>query len=203
LENLCEGGDDIGDGDFEPDEDTSDEDEEQDEEETAARCIFEDGSLSKIRKCLSEAVIPTWISRPPTNLGDKSHGKLKADQWLTLFTVFLPLILPELWTAPMPNNLDLLTNFEDLITCTNIVCAYSSTNAAADAYMVHYIRYRKSSAKLFPNVGSRPNHHYAMHNGELLKFWGPLIKLSEFPYERHNGSLQRIKTNQHMCEFVF
>lgn len=209
LESLGEGGDDFGDdGNFEPDEDSSDEDEDLDEDEDgvgiASKCIFGDDSLSKIRECISETVIPTWIARPPKNLGDKSHGKLKADQWLTLFTIFLPLILPELWTSLTPNSqfhLDLLTNFEDLVTCTNIVCAYSSTDAAADAYMVHYIRYRKSSAKLFPNVASRPNHHYAMHNGELLKFWGPLIKLSEFPYEQHNGSLQKIKTNQHMCGF--
>jgi hypothetical protein len=41
-----------------------------------------------------------------------------------------------------------------------------------------------------------------MHNADLMRFWGPLMKLSEHGYERHNGHLQRIKTNQHICEFA-
>ena len=198
LDSLGDGGDIGDDEDFEPDEDSGDEDEDQ--EEDGYPCIFSEELLLQIRDCLSNAIIPTGIGRPPKNLGNKSHGKLKADQWLILFTVFLPLILPELWLASENQfHRNLLDNFADLVTCTNIICSHSTTEAAADAYLEHYIRYRQSSAQLFPNVGSRPNHHYAMHNGDLLKFWGPLIKLGEFGYERHNGSLQKIKTNQHFC----
>jgi hypothetical protein len=36
-----------------------------------------------------------------------------------------------------------------------------------------------------------------------ILFWGPLIRLSEFPYERQNGNLQKIKTNGHICELYF
>lgn len=187
------------DEDFEPDEESEDETTEGDEIQPT--CVFNEESLSKIRDCLFNAAIPTWLARPPTNLGEKSHGKLKADQWLVLFSVFLPLVLPEIWSATGDKyQQSLLSNFADLVTCTNIVCAYSTSNTAADAYMEHYVRYRQSSTKLFPNVGSRPNHHYAMHNGDLLRYWGPLIRLSEFAYERHNGSLQKIKTNQHICK---
>ncbi|KAJ2913156.1 hypothetical protein MD484_g7265, partial [Candolleomyces efflorescens] len=42
-----------------------------------------------------------------------------------------------------------------------------------------------------------------MHNAELMKFWGPLINVSEYPYESHNGTLQRIKTNHHIWELDF
>ena len=42
-----------------------------------------------------------------------------------------------------------------------------------------------------------------MHNGELMKFWGPLIKVSKFSGERHNGALQKIKTNSHLCKKFF
>jgi hypothetical protein len=38
-----------------------------------------------------------------------------------------------------------------------------------------------------------------MHIGALLKFWGPLMVLSEFTYERINGLLQKISTNNHLC----
>ncbi len=73
LEGLGESGDDItGDGDFEPDEDLSYEDEDPDG--VASQCIFGAESLSKIRECHSEAIIPTWVAWPPKNLGEKSHG---------------------------------------------------------------------------------------------------------------------------------
>jgi hypothetical protein len=168
------------------DEDNNDSDNEDSKvAEQKVTCIFNSAELSSIHSCLSDTVIPSWLERPPTNLGNKSHGGLKADQWLKLFTVFLPLILPEIWLAfPSKKYMDLLDNFYDLVTCTNLVCAHSTSPASADLYLKIYIQYRKSSKSLFPNIQSRPNHHYAMHNGELMKFWGPLIKISEFSGER-------------------
>jgi hypothetical protein len=146
-----------------------------------ALCIFDAEALSKIHACISHATIPSWVERPPTNLGGKSHGKLKADHWLTLFTIFLPLVLPEIWlSSSFKRHLD---NFHDLVTCTNIVCSYTISSASADQYHDHYIKYCASSKLLFPNVNTRPNHHYAMHNVDMMKFWGPLIKISEFAYE--------------------
>jgi hypothetical protein len=192
----------MHDGDFCPD-DESDSDsglETESESKENPTCTFDAVTLSRIHACLSDAVIPSWMERPPTNLGDKSHGKLKADHWLVLFSVFLPLILPEIWlSTPNPRNMALLENFYHLITCTNIVCAYTATPTATDKYLDHYVKYCESSAKLFPNINSRPNHHYAMHNADIMKFWGPLIKLSEFPFEQQNGQLQKIKTNGHLC----
>jgi hypothetical protein len=169
-----------------------------------ANCIFDAASLSKIRACISDTVIPSWIERPPTNLGEKSHGKLKANHWMTLFTIFFPLILPEIWHSSKNTcYAALLENFYDLVTCTNIVCSYSTSAVDADKFLDHYIKYRMSSKVLFPNVNTRPNCHYAMHIPELLKFWGPLIKLSEFAYEQHNGTLQKIKTNGHICKLFY
>jgi hypothetical protein len=193
--------DSLDDEDFQPDDESDSEDECTDE---GVKCIFDTAEMSKIHACLSDVVIPSWIERPPTNLGQKSHGKLKADHWLRLFTIFLPLVLPEIWlSSTKKHHVTLLDNFHDLVTCTNIICSYTVSSASADRYLDHYIKYRISSKLLFPNVNSRPNHHYAMHNADLAKFWGPLIKISEFAYERHNGTLQKIKTNGHIWELDF
>jgi hypothetical protein len=148
-----------------------------------------------------QTVIPSWLEQPPTNLGERSHGKLKADQWLQLFIVFLPLILPEIWSASSSQNDSLLQNFHDLVACTNIICAYSITKESADLYHDYYICYLKSSKIIFLKAKMRPNHHFALHNAELMKFWGPLIKLSEFPFEQDNGIMQKINTNSHLCMF--
>ncbi|PPQ99837.1 hypothetical protein CVT24_009631 [Panaeolus cyanescens] len=173
-----------------------------------AASTFTTDELQQIRSCLSDSTIPSWVERPPVNLGEKSHGKLKADQWLKLYTVFLPLVLPELWlssgsTSSNPRRLELLNNFHSLVLCTHKVCAYATSNDDADLYLHHYISYRRSSQTLFPHAPSRPNHHYAMHNADLLKFWGPLIRISEFPFEHHNGDLQKINTNNHMWELDY
>ena len=202
LEDESDGG---VDEDFQPDEESdSDDDGDFDSEAWQATCIFTAAELSNIRTCLADTVIPSWLEHPPTNLGEKSHGKLKADHWFLLFSVFLPLVLPEIWASDSssPHHTALLENFHDLVTCTNIIGSYSTSSLSADDYLHHYIKYRESSKVLFPNINTRPNHHYAMHNGDLLKFWGPLVKLGEFSYERHNGAFQKIKTNQHICKSV-
>ncbi len=138
-----------------------------------------------IRACIADTAIPTWIDRPPTNLGEKAHGKLKADQWFTLFSVFFPLILPEIWGSRQLGNASLLL---DNFYCLGNVhkhrwCAHIRSLQTPLIHISNiYIKYRKSSQILFPNTGSRPNHHYAMHNADLMKFWGPLMRLSEFAW---------------------
>jgi len=59
-------------------------------------CIFDTFALSQIHHCIANTVIPTWIDQLPSNLSEKFYGKLKADQWLILFTIFLSFILSEL-----------------------------------------------------------------------------------------------------------
>ena len=192
--------------DFQPDSDDSDDSDDNDNDNIRDNfwkrtCVFTAAELSRIHACITDAIIPSWVERPPRNLGEKSHGKLKADQWFVLFSIFLPLVLPEIWQTPSNNrHRSLLDNFYNLVTCTNIVCAYSVTLDSADAYLDHYIKYRQTSRTLFPKTGEHPNHHYAMHNSDLMKFWGPLMPLSEFSGERHNGNLQNIETNSHACQ---
>ena len=146
---------DMDDEEFQPDEDSDEDDNNNLVAPWTATCTFSAEQLSKIHDCLTHASIPSWLEWPPTNLGDKSHGKLKADQWFILFSVFLPLVLLEIWISQASDHaIALLDNFYDLVICTNIVCSYTVTETSADAYLDHYIRYRQSSTILFPNVRS-------------------------------------------------
>lgn len=67
---------------------------------------FTEEQLRQIQSCIASIIIPTWVQRPPTNLGEKSHGKLKAHEYLTLFTVMLPLVLAEIWLGDDPSEVD-------------------------------------------------------------------------------------------------
>jgi hypothetical protein len=56
---------------------------------------FTETKLQAIKDCIHDNTLPTWIQRPPTNLGEPSHGKLKAQKYLTLFTCIFLLIISE------------------------------------------------------------------------------------------------------------
>jgi hypothetical protein len=165
---------------------------------------FKSFELAAIHECIQTISLPTHIERPPGNLGQSSHGKLGANEMLILFSIIFAIILPEIWFShgrPIGEfGAELLDNFYHLVASTNIISSFSTSNTEADAYIFHYLEYRKSVARLFPNFHSRPNHHYAMHNDDLLKYWGPLASLSEFPGERLLGKFQCIHTNRHMCK---
>ena len=164
----------------------------------ASAFAFTDPEIMAIRSCISNITLPTWVQRPPINLGESSHGKLKAQEYLLLFTCIFPLLLPEFWHKPTTTNdqQQHLSCFYHLVSATNIISSFKASNSAADSYTQHYIQYRAAIRTLFPDYGSKPNHHFAMHNGDLMKYWGPLPSISEFPGERMNGMLQGIKTNR-------
>src|SRR5271155_2872335 len=161
---------------------------------------FTDVELQAIRNCISNITLPTWVQRPPANLGEPSHGKLKAHEYLSLFTCIFPLIIPEFWHSPPATETSHphLNSFYHLVAATNLISSFKTSNAKADAYTYHYSQYRSSISILFPGSHSKPNDHYAMHNGALMKYWGPLPSLSEFPGEQMNGMLQNINTNRQL-----
>ncbi|KAF8175306.1 hypothetical protein K438DRAFT_2045904, partial [Mycena galopus ATCC 62051] len=162
---------------------------------------FSPAEIGCIRTCISNISLPTWVARPPRNLGEASHGKLKAYESLILFTVIFPLIIPELWWGKGTTELAFLQNFHHLVACTNVVSSFSTSNTLADLFTNHYVKYRKALPQLFPiKFKSVSNHHFAQHNGSLLKFWGPFSALNEFAGERMNGMLQKIKTNRNTGE---
>lgn len=164
---------------------------------------FTDAELQAIRNCIRDVSLPTWVNRPPINLGEPVHGKLKAQEYLILFTCIFPLIIPEFWHTTAATNTDWehFHCFYHLVAATNIVSSFKVSNADADTYTQHYIKYRAAIQKLFPYRQSKPNHHYAMHNADQMKYWGPLPSFSEFPGERMNGMLQGIKTNRRLSMF--
>jgi len=157
--------------------------------------------LRRIREAIRDVLIPTWVNRPPTNLGDAAHGKLKAEEFYTLFALVFPLIIPELWHGGSPTDRKMLENFHHLVICTNIVCSYQTSSADAALFADRYTEYRRGLHILFPQWPSVPNTHWAMHNPSFLNYWGPLAPLSEFPGERLVGDLQTVNTNRHLRKF--
>ncbi|KIK52568.1 hypothetical protein GYMLUDRAFT_251161 [Collybiopsis luxurians FD-317 M1] len=164
---------------------------------------FSENELSYIHDCIHEVWLPTWVDRPPINLGMSKHGKLKANDYLVLFSVIFPLVMPKLWWNGNERECRLLESYVNLTAATNIICSFETSNFEAEQFTQFYIAYRISIQQLFPECHDLPNHHFAMHNEMLLKHWGPLAGLSEFPGERLNGMLQKVKTNHRVYDMAY
>ena len=170
---------------------------------TAPTFDFSPKDMTFIHSCLRSVTLPMCVDRPPVNLGEASHGKLKAHEYLVLFAFIFPLVLPHLWWGKGPSEQALLSSFAHLVAATNIISSYSTSNAEADKYTAHYVAYRASIQAIFPFASSVPNHHFAMHYGLFLKYWGPVATLSEFPGERMNGLFQKVKHSGRTSRFSY
>ncbi|KAG0140877.1 hypothetical protein CROQUDRAFT_99490 [Cronartium quercuum f. sp. fusiforme G11] len=156
------------------------------------------------RERLRDVVLPTSISRLPFNLGDSNHGTLKAAQWHSLFAYIILLIILKLYISNVDqlqrdsNRGQILLNIGCLCQCTNIVCAKKAGEYEAHQFENFYGRYHETSKRIFQKPTIKPNHHYALHIPNQIRFWGPLNSVAEFSGERLIGVLQKIKTNSHL-----
>ena len=53
--------------------------------------------LKRIHHFLSQTTRLSWHTPPPRNLGESSHGKLKADQWRSCIEFDVPAAVAEIW----------------------------------------------------------------------------------------------------------
>ena len=151
--------------------------------------------LNQIRSDLSEISTPTWVPSIPSNLGNASHGKLKADQWRTLGITHLPLSLIRLWGLRESNDprtqkcKEILDVTISLVSAVVLASSRTTSPEVATAYLIHMKAYMEGIKNLFPQYWFHANHHMALH------LFGPVHGWWTFPFERLIGMLERIPTN--------
>ncbi|MBW0512446.1 hypothetical protein O181_052161 [Austropuccinia psidii MF-1] len=150
------------------------------------------------RDLMDMVVIPSGPSQLPSNLGCANHGQLKASQWLTLFTLIIPLVITELYIESKA-KIDLnsirgkfLQNIGDLVQRTRIVGTRAICDGDAGSFFYADNRFTISSKETFNNPHFKPNHHYVLHIPEQLKLWGPPFGVAGFAGERMIGILQKM-----------
>jgi hypothetical protein len=159
--------------------------------------------LSELRSDIEHMYTPSWLTSVPTNLGDPSHGKLKADQWRTAGTTYLPVSLIRLWHRLKDNNQrkKLLAATLSLMSAVIVASSWTASQEKADLYLHHMQTYLNGLRELFPQYRFLPNQHMALHLAEYLRFYGPVHSWWTFPFERLIGMLQRIPNNFQDGEF--
>ena len=157
--------------------------------------------INKLRSDIEHMYTPSWLTSVPTNLGEPSHGKLKADQWRTLGTTYLPVSLIRLWDGLEDDHQrsrqckKLLAATLSLISAVIAASSRTISQEKADLYLHHMQTYLNGLRELFPQYKFLPNQHMALHLAEYLRFYGPVHSWWTFPFERLIGMLQHIPNN--------
>ena len=152
--------------------------------------------IAVIRRDIAQTTFPSWLERPPRNFGDPSHRKLKANQWRTVCTVSLVISLMRLWGnyGESTKEAVLLSNFIHLVVAVDLATRRSMDADRAERFDAHMFKYLEGLQDIFKH-GLVPNHHLSLHLKTFLLLFGPVHGWWGFPFERYNGILQNLNTN--------
>lgn len=166
--------------------------------------------MAHIRVVIKTTSTPSWINSVPYNFGDSSAGTLKAHEWRTLATIYLPIALVTAWGEGSHHESPelaakfgaVLDHTMELVSAVCLVCRRSINPSRATAYLNCITKYVKDIHTFFPNVTYRPNHHAAFHIYDFMLLFGPVHSWWCFPFERLIGILQRMPSNHHFGKFL-
>ncbi len=147
--------------------------------------------------------VPSCLRSVPHNFGSLGAGSLKADEWRTMITVYLPLALVSLWGDGTVHKSSViavqlreaLDHTMALVSAVHIACARSMTRERAFAYRSYIAAWLSTLKSIHPSATYRTNGHMATHIHQFLLSFGPVRSWWCFPFERLIGQLQRLPTN--------
>ena len=159
--------------------------------------------MNHIRNVIEGTATPAWLSSVPRNFGDAKAGTLKADEWRTLFTVYIPLALVSFWgegsthaTQEQTHRVrKILDHTMLLVSATTIAMYRTMTPERARAYKDYMLQYIQDLKSVHPSADYRCNHHMSVHIYDFLLLFGPVHSWWCFPFECLIGMLQRLPTN--------
>ena len=105
--------------------------------------------MQHIRNVIKHMVTPSWINLVPYNFSDAATGPLKADEWCTMSTIYLPLALVSLWgegtshpSADIGVKLHhVLDHTMALVSAVTLACSRTTSQAHTTAYRNYIVIY--------------------------------------------------------------
>ncbi|KAH7872790.1 uncharacterized protein C8R40DRAFT_1051744 [Lentinula edodes] len=157
--------------------------------------------LERIQQAVREVIVPGWIAKPSDLIGLPRGGTPKADNWRTLFSIFLPLALLSLWQEASPiaaEDADAMASV--LQTSMYLTCAANKMSKHTLSLQDRedfreYLRLHiEGLKKNFPGF-IQPSHHLAFHIYDDMDLFSVVHHFWCFPGERLIGFLKRIPIN--------
>ena len=94
----------------------------------------------------------------------------------------------------------ILENFLALVTVVRFATMRSTSEQRIKIVEEQLQLYLSSFVELYSATALHPNHHMSLHLPECLRAFGPVHGWWAFPFERYNGILQQIETNNRRGE---
>lgn len=160
--------------------------------------------LFKIQESIKTLTIPSWMTRISPRLGIPGSGKLKAAEWLVLYTVYMVLItIPDLSESPNSDNQIVCESIILLVKIVN--CAFSRSFDEEQGRTLQFLlqTYRHHIQTHWPNVSDKPNQHIAQHLSDIATLFGPPCYTACWVGERMNGYLIKVPTNHHLGRSIY
>ncbi|POV96609.1 hypothetical protein PSTT_15558 [Puccinia striiformis] len=155
-------------------------------------------NMEILRSVIKTIHLPSWINRVPVTIGEVSGGKLKADEWIVLFTIMLVPVMGIMYHTEADVNVEILHNFFELVSAMTIVRQSEIQKSDIVTLREYLQKYRRSATKIFPQFKAVPNHHLLLHIPECMARFGPASTWTGWVFERLNGNLRNIPTNNQM-----
>lgn len=160
-------------------------------------------TMNRIADVIRDADTPAWLPSVPHNFGHAAAGSLKADEWRTMATVYLPLVLISEWgegSTHVPPSLSssyrrALDHTMDLVCAITLACRRTMMKSRMDSYLGYILSWVGNLQLIHPEIKFRVNGHMAIHIYQFLKLFGPVRSWWCFPFERLIGHLQRLPSN--------
>jgi hypothetical protein len=152
-------------------------------------------------------VVPSWIKHlksVPKHFGEASAGTLKADEWRTLASLYLPIALTSLWgegtyhssTSTGERLREVLDNTMDLVQAVILICRRSITMSTITEFRKLIERYVRNLHEIHVDATPRTNLHMSLHLYIFLVLFGPVHGWWTFTFERLIGYLQHLPSNK-------
>ena len=164
--------------------------------------------LERLRAVVRDTATPSWYTSVPPNFGVADAGTLKADEWRSLATVYMPLTLVSSWGdgtehASAMELRQVLDHSMTLFSAVRLACLRTVTLTRRTAYQRLIAEYVADLPKLHPKSKPRPIHYMAQHIGYFLHLFGPVHSWWCFPFERLIGLLQQVPSNHKLGVWRF
>ncbi|KAH8999755.1 hypothetical protein EDB92DRAFT_1790170 [Lactarius akahatsu] len=163
--------------------------------------------LKVIQDDIVATVRPQWHAAPPADLGQVSHGKLKADEWRSCFEFDIPVSLLCIETQRIASGRPTDEHRAKLVHSTFLLATairWATSHRTLTMHIEKYTNTMKNYLKmlkdLHPNKRFRPNHVNALLISNYLCLYGPVRGWWMFPFERVIGDLQHSSTNNILGE---
>ncbi|KNZ47740.1 hypothetical protein VP01_6191g1, partial [Puccinia sorghi] len=146
-------------------------------------------NLQLLCNVIQEIRLPSHIGHIPGTVGQAKGGKLKAEEWINLFSILL-----------MPTFLLIMKKSSSQLSISNLVRQNRTTDEDINNLEEHLKIYWQGILRLYPQVSTKPNHHLELHLPQCISCLGPAPCWTSWTFERLNGSLAAIPTNNKIGE---